>query len=83
MRFVVLTDTNSYITKKYFIFFYMRLNVRILKKYKIFPHRRKKGTEKKAPTHTQIMFFKFSAKSTHNEKNEMLFHLRFKDILNY
>jgi hypothetical protein len=81
MRFVVLTDTNSYITKKYFIFFYMRLNVRILKKYKIFPHRRKKGTEKKAPT--QIMFFKFSAKSTHNEKNEMLFHLRFKRILNY
>jgi len=81
MRFVVLTDTNSYITKKYFIFFYMRLNVRILKKYKFFPHRRKKGTEKKAPA--QIMFFKFSTKSTHNEKNEMLFHLTLKRILNY
>lgn len=80
MRFVVLTDTNIYITKKYFIFFYMRLNVRILKKYKI-SHRRKKGTEKKAPA--QIMFFKFSAKSTHNEKNEMLFHLTLKRILNY
>ena len=55
MRFVVLTDTNSYITKKYFIFFYMRLNVRILKKYKISPHRHKKGTEKKTPiTNQQI-----------------------------
>ncbi len=29
--------------------------MRILKKYKISPHRRKKGTEKKAPA--QIMFF--------------------------